>query len=554
LSHSRADGVKLFNEGRRFFDAGSLPAALDLLGRAHAILEPDAASARWLAEAQLVAGAVEQAWETVSAAMVRHPSDVALTIVQAEVALKRGTLACAASTLNEALERRGDDAALLAQLGRVRFHAGEWRQAVGVLRESLKLQPHDLSVQSALIVAASYDPGMTTRRLKRLQREWGNSAPPVPARQWRHDSGRRNRPLRVGYVSCAFYHHAAASVFAPILLNHDPGKIETYLYSSSRRRDWLTVRLRLAAARWTSIAGLDDREAADLIYGDAVDILVDLDGHFPRNRLGVFALRPAPVQVSGWGYVAGPGIPGIDSLFTDGIIVPHNEESFFPEAITRLSCAQPYDAGMPQVPAGPPREACGNRPIRFGCFNRFDKLAPDCLSLWASILSASPGATLTFKDIFYGEEMPRRRILSAFAREKVDAGRIIFQGREPRSDYLAAFDRIDIALDPFPINGGVTTLDGLSRGVPAITLRGAQPNGRIGASILMQFGLTEFICDSREEYFDRAINFGRIIGAESNIWDSVAAAFARVSNPRVLGSRTREVEEAYHDLWSSRRR
>jgi predicted O-linked N-acetylglucosamine transferase (SPINDLY family) len=312
------------------------------------------------------------------------------------------------------------------------------------------------------------------------------------------------------------------------------------------------MRLRLAAKGWRTIVGLDDAAAAEAIRADGIDILVDLDGHFPHNRLGVFAQRAAPVQVSAWGYVAGPGTPGIDALLTDRVVAPDAETPLFPERLIRLPCAQPYTADlMPRAAGIAPLANREEGPIRFGCFNRLDKLTDDSLALWGEILGRRPEATLTFKDRFLAAPAHQARVRTALARAGAAPDQACFEAAEPHPLYLAAFDRIDVALDPCPLSGGVTTLDGLSQGVPAITLAGAAPTGRITASILAYAGLHEGVCATREAYVRSAVGLAADPDRLAAWRASALAAQVRFSDAAMRGY-VADVESAYAELWDRR--
>jgi predicted O-linked N-acetylglucosamine transferase (SPINDLY family) len=391
---------------------------------------------------------------------------------------------------------------------------------------------------------------MTTARLKALQRSW-NLKPPVDADlRWANDP-RPDRRLRIGYVSAGFYRHAAAKVFSTVVMNHDPDKFEVYCYTSRRKRDRVSVRLRLAIAQWRSIAGLTDMQAARLIRGDRIDLLIDLDGHFHRNRLGIFSLRAAPAQASAWGYVPGPGIAGIDYLLTDDVVVPPQERECFSERLMALPWAQPYDSDlMPRSTAAARPDRDHGGPIRFGCFNRYDKLSDGTLALWSRTLQACPHSTLTLKDRFFAEPRPRERVLQRFSQNGVDPRRVSFETQAPHAEYLASYDRIDLALDPFPITGGVTTLDGLSQGVPAVTLCGADPSSRIGASILTSVGLRHLACNTQREYVDRVVELSRDRAALASLRQATLQSFERALKQGQPGY-VRTVEAAYREIWSS---
>lgn len=541
------DTAALVSEGRRLLDGGLAPDAIELLTRALAVTPDDAGAARWLAEAQLAAGAVTGARATLAAALSLAPGRSELIVLSAEAALKAHALGEAGAMLDAALTSAPGDAGLLTQRARVHLHAGEWAKATAAVDLALAIAPADLEAQSLRIVAASYDPAIATARLKALQAAWRGPAPdraPFPLQ-------RRDAPLRVGYVSCGLYQHPTASVAAAVLLNHDPARVEAICYCGSRRRDAVSMKLRMGVKGWRTIVGLDDAAAVAQIRADRIDILVDVDGHFPHNRLGVFARRAAPLQVSAWGYVPGPGTPGIDYLLTDSIIAPASELALFPERIVRLPCAQPYlpDLAPRPGPPAPAQRAPG--PIRFGCFNRLDKLTDATLALWGRILAICPDATLTLKDRFFGDAAVTTRIRAGLMGGGAAAAQLRFESAEAPAAYLAAFDRIDVALDPFPVSGGVTTLDGISQGVAAITLAGAAPTGRITASILAYAGLADGVCDTPDAYVRAAVALAREPARLADLRRRTLAARGRWSTDAMRGYAA-EVEAAYAEMWDRR--
>ena len=518
--------------------------AIDLLSRARRAAPRDVDSARWLAEAQLVANAPNDARCTLDEALALAPGNVELIVLKAEAALTSRALGEAEAVLDAAIGVAPDAAALRAERARVRLMAGDIYAAGEDVAHGLALDPADLATRSLRIVLATYDPAITTARLKALQRDW--AGPTASAVRSFASVDRKAHPLRVGYVCCGLYRHPAAAVGGAVLLNHDPAKFEIYCYSGSRKRDAVSLKLRLAAKGWRTIVGLDDASAAARIMADQIDILVDLDGHFPRNRLGVFAHRAAPVQVSGLGYVAGPGTPGVDYLLTDAVIAPAAETELFPERLVRLSCAQPFAPDL--LAARPPPAERAPGPIRFGCFNRLDKLTDETLNLWGALLRACPEASLTLKDRFLGDVARQARLAAALAQAGAEPTQLRFESAENQAGYLAAFDRIDVALDPAPVSGGVTTLDGLMQGVPAITLSGAAPTGRITASILAYAGVAETICAKPDAYLRTAVALARDPARLVGLKSRTLAARSRFSDA-AMRSFTREVEAAYAEMW-----
>ena len=195
-----------------------------------------------------------------------------------------------------------------------------------------------------------------------------------------------HRRLRIGYVSADFKRHPVGYFLSSVLSAHDHAVTEIYCYSNQVTDDDMSARLRACADQWRSISRMADTDVAALIRRDAIDILVDLSGHTGRNRLTMFALRPAPVQVSWLGYFGTTGLSSIDYILADRFIVPEGEQKYFTEAVWRLPgcylCYTPYDL---DVKVGLP-PALNNGNVTFGCFNNRAKITDDTVRVWATIL------------------------------------------------------------------------------------------------------------------------------------------------------------------------
>jgi len=215
-----------------------------------------------------------------------------------------------------------------------------------------------------------------------------------------------------------------------------------------------------------------------------MDVLIDLNGHTGGHRLGVFARRPAPRQFSWLGYAASTGLAALDGFIGDRWLLPGGAEAGFAEPLRRLPHSFTVYAPPAEAPAVSP---LGAAPC-FGSFNALHKLGDAVLALWARVLKGTPGSRLLVKAPGLQHEAER---VALRRRWPGDAARLDLEGPGPLADYLAAFGRVDIALDPFPHSGGMTTLDGLWMGVPVLTLPGPAPISRQGLSFLQTLGLAE---------------------------------------------------------------
>jgi protein O-GlcNAc transferase len=275
----------------------------------------------------------------------------------------------------------------------------------------------------------------------------------------------------------------------------DRGAVEVTCYSEVERPDEITAHFQAAADRWRLTLGMAPDAMADLIRRDGIDILVDLSAFTRGNRLLVFARKPAPIQVTAWGYATGTGLSTMDYFFADPVVVPPGEQRYFAEEVVYLPSVLAY---TPFPDAPPPLRADG--PLTFGSFNRPSKLNDETLALWARVLAAVPGSRLLLK--FGGMDDPAlaARVRAVLARHDVAPERVELRGQTSTYDHVAAYGEVDIALDPVPHGGGVTTLEATWMGVPTLTLPGDRVSSRVTASVLTTLGLTSWIARSPDEY------------------------------------------------------
>ena len=314
----------------------------------------------------------------------------------------------------------------------------------------------------------------------------------------RHDL---DRPLRIGYVSADFREHVVGWNMLPLLREHDPKQFQIFGYSAVRRPDAMTRELQSHVFEWRDIAGVSDDDAARMIRNDQIDILVDLSLHTGGNRLLIFARKPAPVQATYLGYPGSTGLETMDFRFSDPFLDSDEETADHTERTIRLPrtywCYRP---GGP-APAVAKLPALSNGWITFGCLNLFQKLSIPTLELWGRIMLTVPESRLL---LHAPVGSCRTRLLQLLEHSAVAGHRIEFVERLPWPRYIQTYQRIDIALDPFPYGGGITTCDALWMGVPVITLRGKTAVGRSGASILGNLGLQQFVARSAEQYISAA--------------------------------------------------
>jgi predicted O-linked N-acetylglucosamine transferase (SPINDLY family)/ADP-heptose:LPS heptosyltransferase len=436
-------------------------------------------------------------------------------------------------------------------LGVLFKESGRLAESLAVHRHVVALDPRLPAGRSNLLYTLNYDETVLPEALHAEHVAWGKDVMSIPIGGSRFanapDPARR---LRIGYVSGDFRHHSVAFFFAPLLDAHDRAGVEVFLYSNDARVDAVTARLKARADHWVPIHPLSDEQAAARIREDGIDILVDLSGHTSHNRMNLFARKPAPIAVTWLGYPNTTGLPAIDYRFTDAVADPPGAaDRLHTERLVRLAPAflcyrAPADAG-PVAPL--PALAASH--VTFGSFNNVAKLSPATIALWARLLREIPDARLLLKASQFKDGGTRERIAAAFAAAGIAGERVsVLPPQQATADHLAAYGRVDVALDPLPYNGTATTCEALWMGVPVVTMRGERHAARVGASILTAVGLDDLIAQTPDEYVALAAGLARDSGRLSKLRASLRERMR--SSPLCDGAGfARAVEGAYRTMW-----
>ena len=389
-------------------------------------------------------------------------------------------------------------------LGTVLLDQGKIDEAQASYRQALAAMPDFLEAQSNLLLSFNYvahDPADYRDQAQHYGR-MATRAALRPFTSWRSD--RHARPLRVGLVSGDLREHPVGYFLEGLVHRLDRQDIALYAYPTDARADALTDRIRPAFAAWNPIVGIDDAAAAALMHDDGLHVLLDLSGHTANTRLPLFAWRPAPVQASWLGYFASTGLPQMDCILVDRVTVPEGEEAWFTERVRHLprvrwSFTPPADA-----PAVGPLPADQGSGLTFCCFNNLSKVGDPVLRCWAQILASVPRSRLLLKSPQLRSASTAERLRSRFAEAGGDAARLYLEGPSPRTEYLRAYARADVALDPFPFSGGATSAEALWMGVPLLTLAGDRMVSRQGLSLLSGSGLDDWIAATPADYVRKA--------------------------------------------------
>ena len=334
------------------------------------------------------------------------------------------------------------------------------------------------------------------RELYAAYKKYSSDIMPYPRRFYSH------KKIRVGFMSEDFQWHVVMAWSWALLSELDKNLFAVYCYSSVKEPDNVTNHFRATVDVWRDIADLTDAQAAQMIRDDEIDILVDLAGHTADNRLLVAAYRPAPVQVSGIGYMNSTGLDAMDYFLSD-IYCVGNSAKYFTEKLIVLPrshiCYEPPTKLEPT--AAPPCLANGY--VTFGSFNQFGKVTPSILQAWKKILDEVPDSRLILKHKIFNTNDGKNFVGERLKKFDFDLSRVELRGYT--ANHLVEYGDVDIALDTFPYTGGVTTCEALYMGVPVVSRYGDRHGTRFGLSILENVGIGELAANSYESYIERAI-------------------------------------------------
>ncbi len=405
--------------------------------------------------------------------------------------------------LREALRLRPNFAAAHHDLGRICLEEGLLPEAVAHYRQALaaKLSPE---TQTNLLFVLHYLPATEPEKHFAEHRRWSEWFERPLQAGWRPHANLPvpDRRLRLGYVSPDLREHPVTSFIEPVLQRHHRDQFEVFCYSATKTPDAVTERLRCQTDQWRDIQGWPPEKAAELIRQDGIDILVDLAGHTTDNGLLIFARKPAPVQVTWIGYPNTTGLDAMDYRLTDSISDPPGQtDAWHSERLIRLPKNFSCYCAPAESPAVGPLPALTNGFITFGSLNNFRKLSEPTIQLWARLLRELPTARLLLKSQGLGNPNTVGRLRDQFVRAGVDAERIELLGAGLSKElHMGLYNRVDLALDPFPYNGTTTTCDALWMGVPLVTLAGKTHVARVGLSLVSQLGFSDWAVESAEAY------------------------------------------------------
>lgn len=432
-------------------------------------------------------------------------------------------------------------------LGKIYAAVGRLDEAIQCFRKAAS-ESGDPRMSSTLLHTLYFQPGAEAEQIATEHARWNETfGRPLAGKIHPHaapGTPEAMRKLRIGYVSPNFRDHFIGRLLAPLLANHDRERFGVYCYCDVERPDEITRRFDSFDHVWRNTVGISDDDLASQIRRDQIDILVDLSLHLEGNRLLTFARKPAPIQIAYLAYCGTSGLDAMDYRLTDRYLDGPQDAAWI-ERPVRLNSYFGFEPPTDAPEVGPlPAQQTGH--VTFGCLNDYSKIAVPTWSAWRSILGAATGSTL----LVHAPPGNHREIVrSHFVTNGIAPQRVEFIDRLPREQYLALYNRIDIALDPFPIPGALTTCEALWMGVPVVSLGGSLDAGRAGLSILSHAGIPELAGATTDEYVQIATALAADLSRLASLRRSLRQ---RMQNSPLMNATAfaKDFEMVLRELWT----
>ncbi|MBL8522969.1 MAG: tetratricopeptide repeat protein [Betaproteobacteria bacterium] len=460
----------------------------------------------------------------------------------------QGRMVEAEASYRRAQTLKPDYAEAHYNIGNCLFGQSNFVEAEKHFREALRLKPDFPVAFSNLLFCLTHNEQVPPEALFAEHRRFAEQfeAPLTP--NWPVHTNNRDpeRRLRVGFVSGDLRSHPIASFIEPVLAHLAQSAELTMHAYVSQTDDDISERLKRYFAGWHPILNLSDAQAAEKMRADGMDILVDLSGHTSHNRLLALARKPSPIQVSWMGYPGTTGLTSIDYYISDRFLLPTIPfDTQFTEKIIRLPAGAPFQPYEAAPPIGP-LPARRNGYITFGSFNRASKIGPKAVEVWSRLLRALPESRMILGAMPKAGEYDF--LVHGFADQGVTTDRLDFHERCDMPGYLSLHHQVDLCLDTFPYAGGTTTLHALWMGVPTLTVAGATPPGRPGASVLSHTGLEAFIAHDFDDLVAKGIHWSTQIAELEALRPKLRQKLSEsaLGHPEVVST---GIERAFRTMW-----
>ncbi|MBT8340262.1 MAG: tetratricopeptide repeat protein [Desulfatitalea sp.] len=542
--------LALLNQSR-----GRPAEAVDLYRRA---LEADPNQPDWhanLGAALLSRGDTEVAADAFRRALALTPGHPVATKGLGVACSAKGGYDEAMQVLEPYVQSAPEDAEAVAALAQVYQHSGRWQAYAAILPHLARQTEQALAngqtpaEQPLFNISRTADPALNLAVAQAWSRQIARRAR-KSALPFTHQRpfGPSDSRLTIGYLSADFRSHAVAHQLVSVFELHDRSRFRICGFSAGNDAlDDYGRRIAAACDHFQEIAHLDAGDGARAVRQQAVDVLVDLTGHTDRNRLDICALRPAPVQIGYLGFLASSGADFIDYMIGDPVVIPDDHLPHYSEGVIRLAGCYQAISPAPKASRSFTRHHVDLPPdaFVFCCFNQLYKIDDDLFRCWMAILRRVPQSVLWL----YGPEADiERRLRQAAATLGVRPDRLVFGKKLPLADHLVRLRLADLALDTPRYNGGATTANALTAGVPLITVPGGHFVSRMSASHLIALGLESLVAKDLDHYAGLAVDLAQSPERLAAVRQALRHALAQ--SPLLdTAAFVRNLEQVYQAVW-----
>lgn len=464
---------------------------------------------------------------------------------------RRHELDQAADCMQRILANDPADASAHNLLANIRRNQARHREAIEHYELAIRHDSNPVVAFQNLLFCMMCSGGISAADLHARHREFARrfEQPLLPAKPAFGNTRDPDRRLRIGYVSPDFRANVVGHYMQPIFENHDRARFETHCYFLGSARDDVSERLKSLVDQWHDVHSLGDAELAALVRSHGIDVLVDLCGHGPGNRILALARKPAPVQVNYLDYSASTGLASMDYRLTTEYCDPSGtSEQYYSEALLRLPGAYwTYNPTVRLPITALPMRA--NRCVTFGSFNLYYRITGEVLDVWSRLLAAVRESRLVIVSVAAGST--QAALLERLGRAGIARDRVSVHGVVSYPKYHELIASTDIALAPWPYNGATTVMDCLWNGVPVVSRAGGETfSTRLGCSVLAATGLTELIGADESDYVriasELADDAERLAGLRQTLRQRLEQ-----SPLRDFRGFTSGLESAYRSMWQA---
>ena len=502
---------KLHTSALNDFKLGNKEIAVQQLEKA-LLLKPDFAdAARDLSKIFFLSGQKDKSFAVLQKILPLVNDNPELYYYLGCIQQENNDLINALNSYKKALEFKPESVVINNNVGNIFLSLGNAEEAIKYFKIAGQDEQNPLAnfSRSTLAFSLFYNPQFSYPEYFQNIQRYGQlmSRGITPYSSWNTAQRNPGDKIKIGFVSGDLRDHPVSIFLESLLSEIDRGYYELYAYSTTNTEDLTTQRLKPYFAKWTKISSLSDQQAAEKIYEDGLNVLIDLAGHTAQIHLGIFAYKPSPIQMTWLGYFGSTGIPGMDYIIADNNCLPEEYFPYFTEKPlilpnTRL-CFTPPQVGGNNYPTVSPVEKNGY--VTFGCYQNMSKINDNVIQTWVKILNSVPNSRLRIQSKQMDLSVAKETLVNKFEQQGISKERLILVGMMPKEQYLDSYAEVDILLDTFPYTGGTTTCEALWMGVPNVTINGDNMIARQGATFLSLVGLNDWIATNEDEYIRVAV-------------------------------------------------